>query len=132
MRIPRRLFVRGVLCALAARVAGAGPVSFATSLSSHYDVMVIGAGLAGLYTAMLLEDVGLRVIVLEGRQRAGGRVKTLMNVPGRPEAGGEIIGGNYARMMYVATSTSPASIRPCWNVAWKPPWNQANARPLRC
>lgn len=68
------------------------------------DVLVIGAGLSGLHAALLLEEMGADVQVLEGRQRSGGRVYTLMDVPGRPEAAGELIGGNYARMIDRAES----------------------------
>jgi monoamine oxidase len=39
-------------------------------------VIVVGAGLAGLVAARLLHDSGFRVIVLEARQRIGGRVWT--------------------------------------------------------
>lgn len=64
-----------------------------------YDVIVVGAGLSGLNAAMTLEEAGLDVLVLEGRKRLGGRVYTLMDVPGKPEAAGEYIGANYARMI---------------------------------
>ncbi len=67
-----------------------------------YDAIVIGAGLSGLHAARLLEEQGLNVLTLEGRNRLGGRVYTLMDVPGNPEAGGEWIGGNYARMLNTA------------------------------
>ncbi|NVK56263.1 MAG: FAD-dependent oxidoreductase [Alteromonadaceae bacterium] len=75
------------------------PVSWA---SNSTDVIVIGAGLSGLYAAQLLEQVGLSVKVLEGRDRIGGRLHTLNDVPGAPEAGGQTIGPNYGRMIYVA------------------------------
>ncbi|WP_432201778.1 flavin monoamine oxidase family protein [Erythrobacter sp. W53] len=67
-----------------------------------HDAIVIGAGLSGLHAARLLEQQGLNVLTLEGRNRLGGRVYTLMDVPGNPEAGGEWIGGNYARMLSTA------------------------------
>ena len=38
------------------------------------DVLVIGAGLSGLHAAMLLEDGGAKVQVIEARDRIGGRV----------------------------------------------------------
>ena len=63
------------------------------------DVIVIGAGFSGLNAALLLEDQGQRVIVLEGRNRAGGRIYTLDDVPGAPEAGGSGIGRGYARIV---------------------------------
>ena len=37
------------------------------------DVLVIGAGLSGLNAAMLLEEHGMKVLVIEGRDRVGGR-----------------------------------------------------------
>jgi monoamine oxidase len=33
------------------------------------SVLVLGAGLSGLYTALLLERAGIKVVVLEGRDR---------------------------------------------------------------
>jgi monoamine oxidase len=43
----------------------------------HADVIVIGAGVAGLTAARLLQEHGLTVIVLEARERVGGRVHTM-------------------------------------------------------
>ena len=42
----------------------------------HADVVVIGAGLGGLATAARLADAGLRVIVCEKAEHAGGRGRT--------------------------------------------------------
>ena len=47
------------------------------------DVLVLGAGVAGLAAAQALSQAGLRVIVLEARDRVGGRVFT-QRVPGHP------------------------------------------------
>lgn len=41
---------------------------------SHIDTLVIGAGVSGLTTARLLTQAGQRVVVLESRDRIGGRV----------------------------------------------------------
>jgi len=67
------------------------------------DVIVVGAGLSGLFAATLLEEQGIRVLVLEGRDRVGGRVYTLYDIPGQPEAGGEVFGAYYARCTDMAT-----------------------------
>lgn len=62
------------------------------------DVIVVGAGLSGLQAALILQDEGLDVLVVEGGNRVGGRVWSLDHVPGRPEAGGAEIAPGYARM----------------------------------
>lgn len=48
----------------------------AASVNEEADVVVVGAGIAGLVTARELGRSGLRVLVLEARDRLGGRVWT--------------------------------------------------------
>ncbi len=55
-----------------------------TSADTEADVIVIGAGLSGLESALTLEENGLRVTVLEGRRRIGGRLYSLFDLPGQP------------------------------------------------
>lgn len=45
--------------------------------STRYDTIVIGAGVAGVTAARLLAGAGQRVVVLEARDRVGGRLHTL-------------------------------------------------------
>jgi monoamine oxidase len=52
-----------------------------TSLPSSVDVAIIGAGAAGLGAANALKNSGLSVLVLEARDRVGGRAHTIMASP---------------------------------------------------
>ncbi|NJS15602.1 MAG: FAD-dependent oxidoreductase [Sphingopyxis sp.] len=84
----------------AAILAGAAPRS-AWGRTSH-DVIVIGAGLAGLHAARLLEDAGLKVQVIEAEARVGGRLHTLYDLPGAPDAGGIQVGRGYSILRGIA------------------------------
>src|ERR1051325_11465658 len=52
------------------------------SLPSSVDIAIIGAGAAGLGAAHALKNSGLSVIVLEARDRVGGRAHTIEAAPG--------------------------------------------------
>lgn len=61
------------------------------------DAVVLGAGVAGLKAARDLHDAGLRVVVLEARDRVGGRVWTDRNFATHPvEFGAEFVHGDRA------------------------------------
>ena len=51
------------------------------SLPSEIDVAIVGAGAAGLGAARTLDKSGLSVVVLEARDRLGGRGHTFMAAP---------------------------------------------------
>ena len=53
-----------------------------TTLPSDIDVAIIGAGAAGLGAAHALENSGLSFVVLEARDRVGGRAHTIQAAPG--------------------------------------------------
>ncbi len=60
------------------------------------DVAVLGAGLAGLSAARDLQRSGADVIVLEARDRVGGRVEAVTLPDGRTvQAGGEVFGSGH-------------------------------------
>jgi monoamine oxidase len=51
---------------------------------SSYDAIIVGAGIAGLAAARRLLQAGRRILVLEGRDRIGGRAFTDASTFGRP------------------------------------------------
>jgi len=61
------------------RIVGDGETSefYSPAMSTEADVIVIGAGAAGLSAAAALGEAGLAVAVLEARERIGGRIFTL-------------------------------------------------------
>ena len=69
------------------------------------DVIVIGAGLAGLHAATDLRAAGLHVVVLEARERVGGRVWSHRFENGQvAERGAEFIDGNHTEVLALAAS----------------------------
>ncbi|MFF2198214.1 flavin monoamine oxidase family protein [Streptomyces sp. NPDC058157] len=59
----------------------------------NHDVIVLGAGLAGLAAARDLAAGGADVLVVEARDRVGGRVEQTALPDGRPvQLGGEVVG----------------------------------------
>jgi monoamine oxidase len=64
-----------------------------------HDVIVIGAGAAGLAAATALRSSGLEVVVLEARQRAGGRCWSVVHEasPIPVELGAEFVHGTAAQ-----------------------------------
>lgn len=96
----RREFLWGVSqSALTLAVLGRTSQQVIASTKKPTSVLVLGAGLSGLYTALLLEAKGISVTVLEARDRVGGRVHTLDDLPGKPEAGGMSFGKKYQRFL---------------------------------
>lgn len=63
------------------------------------DVVVIGAGLAGLNAASLLREQGMSVVVLEAADHVGGRMHTVSTVDGPLDVGASQIGRSYARVL---------------------------------
>lgn len=90
-------------------LAGLWSSAFAASCSApsptpfDAQVIVVGAGLSGLFTARILAAEGYDVLVMEASDRIGGRLYTISHEGGlRTEAGGQEVGAGYARMRSVA------------------------------
>lgn len=75
------------------------------------QVVLLGAGAAGLAAARRLADAGAQVTVLEARDRVGGRISTLRPVPGEPaiELGAEFIHGRPPELLDL---THRAGVKP--------------------
>ena len=98
MQLSRRFILSGGSAAI---IAGITPRS--AWGKTEADVVIIGAGLAGLIAAYRLERAGQRVIIVEGEKRVGGRLHTLDDLPGRPEAGGIQVGSGYSLLRLIAS-----------------------------
>jgi monoamine oxidase len=94
MTVNRRDVIIGAAAMAVASAAAAAP---ARRAAADPDVIILGAGISGLNAAALLEQQGLRVLVLEGRKRVGGRILTLFDQPGTPELGFNSMGAGYGR-----------------------------------
>lgn len=67
------------------------------------DVVVVGAGMAGLRTAQLLRQRGILVEVLEARNRVGGRIYTTPVAGTDFDLGGQWVGPQQTRLLKLAT-----------------------------
>jgi monoamine oxidase len=77
------------------------------------DVLVMGAGMAGMAAARELKNAGLSVKVLEARDHIGGRVHSIRDFCSEPvEAGAEFIHGIEA-VTFPDVKDAGFSVRPC-------------------
>ncbi|HET6507631.1 MAG TPA: FAD-dependent oxidoreductase [Baekduia sp.] len=102
----RRLLQAGAsAAALAAAEAPLTSAAFAAARKrKKADVVVIGAGFSGLAAARALTAHGHRVIVLEARDRVGGRTQNASIADGKAiaEVGGEFVGPTQDRILALA------------------------------
>jgi monoamine oxidase len=99
----RKLLGTGVVAGAAAALPGRAAADHQAVRRRRVDVVVVGAGLAGLAAASRLYRAGRSVVVLEARDRVGGR--TLNRPVGRGEvveAGGQWVGPTQDRIQALA------------------------------
>lgn len=92
-RMTRREFVQASAVAAGALLLSAAP----TRAANRRKVIILGGGFGGLACGYELKAAGFEVVVLEARNRVGGRVLSFSDfIPGRVvEGGGELIGANH-------------------------------------
>src|SRR5258707_3490221 len=72
-------------------------LGFSSTRAAGKRVVVVGAGFGGVSCAYELKSAGYEVVVIEARDRLGGRVHTIDKFvkDKTVEAGGEMIGANH-------------------------------------
>lgn len=115
-RLSRRSLLGGAAAAAGAAGLSATAASAASAAATRTaDVCVVGGGLAGLTAARDLVAGGRSVVVLEARDRVGGRVVNLKLANGGvTEGGGEFIGPTQDRLRALADSLGVATF-PTYN-----------------
>jgi monoamine oxidase len=111
LRLSRRKFLVG---AGAAAAAAAAPARARSAPLPHgpYDVIILGAGLAGLTAARRLAAAGASVVVLEARDRVGGRVLNESIGGGEVvEAGAQFVGPTQTRILALAAEVGVATFK---------------------
>ncbi|MFZ2526401.1 MAG: FAD-dependent oxidoreductase [Rhodococcus sp. (in: high G+C Gram-positive bacteria)] len=133
--VTRRTFLRGTVLTAGA-VTGLGTVGSAavaapgaTSASVVYDAIVVGGGLSGLAAAKSLAEAGASVVVLEARERAGGRVHNITSpiLGATIDAGAEFIGPTQGHISALADEYRVRSI-PTYNAGDSLFWFDGSGR----
>ena len=124
MTLNRRQVISGLVgTGLGSTVlAGCAPKAARETYDGDADVLILGAGLAGLRAAQILVQAGKTVVILEANDRVGGRIFTRRHADGLIEAGGARIRQTDKRLQKLATElglllervTTPAETRAVW------------------
>ena len=102
--LTRRSFLKGVGAATLA-VSGGAAVTPRAAVARVADAVVVGAGFAGLSAALELEKQGAKVIVLEARDRVGGRtLNAPLGADHIVEVGGQFAGPTQTAILDLAAT----------------------------
>jgi monoamine oxidase len=112
----RRLLEAGAAGAALTALGGPTAALAATRKRKKADVVVVGAGFSGLAAARTLTAAGHSVIVLEARERVGGRTANATIAGGKAiaEVGGEFVGPTQDRVLALAKAVDVATF-PVYN-----------------
>src|SRR5579883_433178 len=69
-------------------------------MEENHDVIVIGAGIAGISTALRLKSYSYDVVILEARERIGGRIHTDNSLGAPLDKGASWISGIHENPIY--------------------------------
>ena len=85
------------------------------STTQRTDVIIVGAGVSGLAAARALRERGVRVEVLEARDRIGGRVFTHRDprAPAPIELGAEFVHGSAPEVMSIVRDAGLLAVDVC-------------------
>ena len=81
-------------------------------MTNHHDVIVIGAGPAGLAASACLAEMGLDVLTLDEQNRIGGQI--YRNIEAMPKDRLKILGEDYAYGLEIA-GRKGGGVQNSWN-----------------
>lgn len=102
--LSRRTVLQGAAAAMVLTAGNLGPVRAAPARrTDHVDVAIVGSGIAGLTAARILTRAGRSVVVLEARDRIGGRMVRQQVAPDVwVDLGGQWVGPTQERIIALA------------------------------
>lgn len=103
--LSRRQFLGGTAAAAGLALAGARPFAARAQTPPGREVLIVGAGIAGLTAGYRLHQAGVPVRILEAQERTGGRMFSLRGFfpDGQvAELGGELIDTNHVNIRNLA------------------------------
>lgn len=106
----RETFAFGATAAAIAALPASSAAASSRPRSARVDVVVVGAGFAGLTAARALRRAGKSVVILEADDRVGGRTKSGVVAGERVDMGGQWVGPTQTELLALAAEYDVASI----------------------